>query len=597
MKKSYLSKLTTVTLYIAAIFITATANAQTINTFAGNGTGALAGDGGAATAASLRYPFHITLDGAGNMYIADWGNNAIRKISATGTISTLAGNGVPTYGGDGGPATAAYLNQPADIAFDGSGNLFFSDNGNKRIRKIDVAGIISTVVGTGAPGYSGDGGAATAATINDPRGITIDASGNLYIAEASNHVIRKVNTSGIISTVAGNHTSGISGDGGAATAAQLNNPHDVAFDASGNMYIADRNNHRVRKVNTTGIISAYAGVGASGYTGDGSQASAANLNSPMALFIDAYGNMYVGDGGNNRVRKIKTSGIISTVAGNGSYSFSGDGGTAVSAALKSPSGMAKDATGNLYIADEGNHRIRKVTSAPITLLGGGAICAGATVTLTASETGGTWSSASTSIATVGTSGVVTGVAAGTAVISYTESGITGTKTITVNPLPAPIAGTLTVCVTAVTTLTNSDPGGLWASGGTSIATVDASGNVTGTGAGTVPITYTLPSGCYSTAIVTVDPCPTLVANEFNGRMQSLRIYPNPNNGTFNIDLPENVTSLTVTDLTGRLLLSKYIETSPAKTITLNFDSLPQGSYVVKTFTGETAYVNKIQINR
>lgn len=597
MKRSLLSNLSIATLYITGIFATKAAQAQTISTFAGNGTATHAGDGGAATAASIRYPYHTAFDASGNMLIADWGNNRIRKITPAGVITTIAGTGVPAFGGDGGAATAAYLNQPADIAIDGSGNIYFSDNGNKRIRKIDASGIISTEVGTGSPGYSGDGGPAVSAQINDPRGIMFDASGNLYIAEASNHVIRKINTAGVISTIAGNHTAGFSGDGGAATAAQLNTPQDIAVDAAGNMYISDNLNHRIRKISTAGIISTYVGTGSSGFSGDGGAATLARLNYPYGLQIDAYDNMYIADGGNNRIRKVKPTGIISTVAGNGSFGFGGDGGPATAAILNTPNSTSKDASGNLYISDELNARIRKVTPTPITLSGGGAICVGATLGLTASEPGGTWSSASTSIATVGTSGVVTGVAAGTVVISYTESGITGVKTITINPLPAPIAGTLTVCVGSVTTLTNSDPGGIWASGGTSIATVDASGNVTGIGAGTASITYTLPSGCNSTATVTVDPCPYLSANTISGPMQKLKLYPNPNNGSFTIDLPEQTTALIISDFMGRIFLTQNLENTTAETRSFNFDSLPAGNYILKTVTKELGYVNKIQINK
>ncbi|MCD6010628.1 MAG: Leucinerich repeat protein-like protein [Flavipsychrobacter sp.] len=598
MKKRYLSKLIIAAVYLAAIVIATISHAQTISTFAGNGTGALAGDGGAATAASLRFPYNISIDGAGNKYIADWGNHVIRKITPSGTITRFAGTGVPAFGGNGGPATAALLNQPADIAFDGSGNLYFSDNGNNMIRKIDGSGTITTIVGTGSPGSGGDGGAATAATITYPRGIAFDPAGNLYFADAANEVIRKVTASGIISRVAGNGTAGMAGDGGPATAAQLNYPQDVICDASGNLYIADKDNHKVRMVTPAGIISTFAGVGASGFTGDGGPASAAHLFYPSGLYIDTYGNMYVGDGGNNRVRKIKPSGIISTVAGTGTYGFSGDGGPATAATMKSPNGTAKDASGNLYICDEGNHRVRKVTPTPITLSGSGTVCVGSTATLTASETGGTWTSGITGYATVGSSsGIVTGVAAGIVNITYVESGITSIKTITVNSLPSPITGTFTVCVGASTHLTSSSGGGAWASSSPSIGSVDPLGNVTGVSAGTTVITYmVIPSMCQTIAVVTVDPCSTTSVNE-QSTPGGVTVYPNPAGGQFNMTIPANTTMIQVIDNLGRIVVSKNIETTLSPSISFTADILPSGQYIIKTFTREQVYTNKLVITR
>uniref|UniRef100_UPI001FE0E2EF NHL repeat-containing protein n=1 Tax=Spirosoma luteum TaxID=431553 RepID=UPI001FE0E2EF len=296
----------------------------------------------------------------------DYNNQRIRKVNTSGVISTVAGTGISGFSGDGGAATAASLSGPSGLAFDASGNFYIADGGNQRIRKVSTAGIISTVAGTGISGFSGDGGAATSASLYGPADMAYDASGNLYIADIGNRRVRKVNTSGIISTVAGNGFVGFSGDGGAATAAGLYFPTGVAYDASGNLYIADANNNRIRKVSPSGIISTVAGSGGSGFfLGDGGPATAASLVSPTSVAVDASGNLYIAELNNARIRKVSTSGIISTVAGNGSQGFSGDGGPATAASLVSPTSVAVDASGNLYIADFDNHRIRKVSTSGI----------------------------------------------------------------------------------------------------------------------------------------------------------------------------------------------------------------------------------------
>jgi len=286
-------------------------------------------------------------------------------------IYTVAGNGVSGYSGDGGAATAAKLTLPAGVATDASGNVYVCDLWNNRIREVNTSGIISTFAGNGTGSYSGDGGPATAATLSSPYGVAVDASGNIYIADYNNNRIRKVNTSGIISTFAGNGTAGYSGDGGAATAATISSPFDVAVDASGNVYFSDTGNDVIRKVNTSGIISTIAGNGTTGFSGDGGLATAAELNFPRGVAVDASGNVYIADASNNRIRKVNTSGIISTIAGNGGGGFSGDGGLATAAALNGPAGVAVDASGHIYISDANNYRVRELkstTALPIELL-------------------------------------------------------------------------------------------------------------------------------------------------------------------------------------------------------------------------------------
>jgi len=347
-------------LFIVIASIAKQSQAQIITTVAGNGTQGYSGDGGQATAASFYDPYEVAFDAAGNMYIADQSNNRIRKVNTTGIINTFAGNGGTGFGGDGGQATAAELNNPTDVTFDVTGNMYITDATNNCIRKVNISGIITTVVGGVVSGYSGDGGQATAAKLSGPAGVAFDAAGNLYIADYGNCCIRKVNTAGIISTIVGNGNPGYSGDGGAATAAQLNLPAGVAFDAAGNLYIADQTNQRIRKINTIGIITTIAGNGTQGFSGDGGAATLAKLGNPQGVVVDAVGNIYIVDNINSRIRKVNSLGIISTIVGNGTPAYSGDGGNATAAELYYPRGITVDAVGNLYIADNSNNRIRKI---------------------------------------------------------------------------------------------------------------------------------------------------------------------------------------------------------------------------------------------
>ncbi len=348
-----------------------------ITTVAGNGRAGFSGDGGPATSAGFAQPHGVALDVSGNLYIGDSGNHRIRKVTASsGTVMTVAGNGIGGFSGDSGPASAAGLNQPTGLVLDASGNLYIADYLNNRIRKVAVSsGIITTVAGNGTAGFSGDGGPAIAAGLAKPASVTLDVSGNLYIADSGNNRIRKVSaSSGMITTVAGSGTAGFSGDGASASAAALNVPSGLAVDTSGNLYIADTSNHRIRKVAAgSGIITTVAGSGMAGFSGDGTSASAAALNAPGGVALDASGNLYVADTLNNRIREVAAaSGIITTVAGNGIAVFSGDGGPATAAGLAKPAGVALDASGNLYIADTYNNRIRKVAagSGTITTLAG-----------------------------------------------------------------------------------------------------------------------------------------------------------------------------------------------------------------------------------
>jgi hypothetical protein len=337
--------------------------AQTITTIAGSHVYGFSGNGGPALAAKITEILGVTADNAGNVFFADQLNNVIWKVNTSGIISMYAGTGVRGYTGDGGPASAATLYYPAWLSIDKLGNLYIVDQDGDFVRKVDASGIITTFAGnTRLGGNTGDGGPATAASFESITGAVPDNAGNVYITDGGKSTIRKVNSAGIISTVAGVGTNGFSGDGGPATAAQFNQPYAVAFDPSGNMYIPDEFNRRIRMINIAGIISTVAGTGVVGSTGDGGPATAAEFNAPWTVAVDNSGNIYVGDPLNYVVRKIDNSGTITRYAGNGTYGYSGDGGPATAAQLATFGTIATDNAGNLYIADDYNYVIRKVNN-------------------------------------------------------------------------------------------------------------------------------------------------------------------------------------------------------------------------------------------
>jgi hypothetical protein len=335
--------------------------AQLISTIAGDGQAGYGGDGGAATAATLKSPFNVALDDNGNIFIADRANNRVRKIDNMGIISTVAGNGTAGYNGDGNAATNALLNGPTSVAVDKKGNLYIADAANHCVRKVTPSGMIITTAGNGTGGYGGDNGPATAAQLNNPRGVAVDQSDNILVADAGNHRVRKVTADGIITTVAGNGAVGFSGDGYASTAASLHGPYYITTDHSDNLYIADVDNQRIRRVDGEGIISTVAGNGQAGYGGDGGPATAALLNEPIGIATDRSGDLYIADGWNNRVRLVDMRrGVISTIAGTGTPGFNGDDIACDTAQLNAPYGVAVDNGNNVYVADYSNNRIRKL---------------------------------------------------------------------------------------------------------------------------------------------------------------------------------------------------------------------------------------------
>ena len=316
-----------------------------------------------ATTLPLVLPSAIVFDAQGNLYFAETGNHVVRRFSVAGVITTVAGTGVQGFAGDNGPAVAAELDSPAGLAMDAAGNLYIADSHNHRVREVAVAaGVITTIAGTGVAGFSGDGGLAKAARLDLPTALAVDAAGNVYVADTDNHRVRRIAVAtGVITTLAGNGVEGFAGDNGLATAASIDSPNGLAVDGTGNLYIADTHNGRVREVSAaTGLISTVAGGGLQAFGGDGGAAKAAGLALPRGLTIDPAGNIYVADSANHRIRRISTSGTITTVAGQGTETFAGDEAPAVTASLDTPLAVAISPAGLVTLADSGNHRVRQI---------------------------------------------------------------------------------------------------------------------------------------------------------------------------------------------------------------------------------------------
>ena len=338
--------------------------AQNINTIAGKGTGGFSGDGGQADSAQLSYPSCLAIDDTGNVYIADLGNNRIRKVNTTtGIITTVAGNGTGGYAGDGAAATAAQINQPSGVIFDKKGNMYIGDWGNNVVRKVNN-GIITTYAGNDTAGFKGDGGKAVKAELHWPAGLAFDSKSNLYIADYSNNRVRIVDTTGIIKTYVGNGSNFNYGDGALHNNVGMLHPLYVYIDNADNVYVTV--NNYVRVINAkTGFINAYAGeLSYAGYNGDGKLADSSKMNAPAQMAMDFMGNVYICDELNYRVRMVNTSNTMSTYAGDGTSGFAGDKGPATAAELNEPAGVGIDAKGNLYIADLQNNRVRVIAGLP-----------------------------------------------------------------------------------------------------------------------------------------------------------------------------------------------------------------------------------------
>jgi len=376
---------------------------RTVATAAGTGTVGNSGNGGAATSATLADPSAVAYDSLGNLYLADAQNHVIREVTKAGVISIFAGTGVEGYGGDGAAATSAYLDTPTGVAVDSTGNVYIADSHNHRIRKV-TAGTITTIAGVGTSGFSGDGAAATSAQLSDPMGVAVDSAGNVYIADTNNQRIRKV-TGTTIATIAGDGEELFAGDGSAATSAVLDSPTGVAVDSTGNIYIADRHNQRVRMITGT-TISTIAGSGAAsfsgGFSGDGATATSSTLSKPSGVSVDASGNIYIADTDNQRIRQLG-GGAIATIVGSGQQGYGTDGTTPASINLNSPKAVAPDALGNLAVSDKLNQRVRAASLPTLTYANDGVGILSAPQSVTLANTG----SASISVATLSFAGPFT----------------------------------------------------------------------------------------------------------------------------------------------------------------------------------------------
>ncbi len=620
---------------------------QVITTFAGTGIAGYSGDGIPAITSELNQPHFITTDHAGNLIIGDGLNNRVRKVDGTtGIIITVAGTGVTGIGvPDGTAATAANIFDPEGVAADAAGNIYFLNPGaDDRILKINAAGIISTYVGNvSMVGYVGDGGPATAALIGlNVNSIATDGAGNLYIADRDNNRVRMVNTLGIITTIAGNGTAGYSGDGGPATNAHVR-PWSVSADAAGNVYISDRTNYVVRKVDPSGNISTVAGNGAPGFSGDGSPATAAMLECPMQTATDATGNLFICESTRRRVRMVSPAGIITTIAGNGVSAYAGDGGPATACSLHGPMGIAvvSGSCGErIYISDNLDHRIREIVfnnALPvftaghihyITICGAAPYHLDSLLTMTDGDLGQpeTWTlvlppghgAVTGSYSATSTGGSLTP----TGFIYTPASGFTGADTfriavndcgnapdtatfyISVAPLPNAgvikniegISGVDTVCIGDTLVLTDSVTGGIWGVYH-SKATVSATGIVTGVTPGIDTVSYTVADTC-GTAVarhkILVKDCHVSINDPGFAHGVGFSVFPNPNDGTFTVTLPTagtGSTHIVVTNMVGEKVQEVATTGNSAQ---LKLD-VPSGMYFVNVCADAYIFNTKIVV--
>ncbi len=515
-------------------------SAQIISTIAGNGTAGFGGDGGPATAAMLNSNWGMAVDAHGNVFVSDFANNRIRKIDTSGIISTYAGSGSSGFSGDGGPATSARISGPTGLGVDGAGNVYISDISNNRIRKISTSGIITTVAGGGSS--MANGIPATNAQLHGANGLAVDNAGNIYIPDQTYQLVRKVNTSGIINTVAGNGTTGSTGDGGPATNASINCANDVSVDATGNLYISDWYSNKIRFVNTSGIITTYAGNGTAGFSGDGGAATAAMFTGPMGVDFDASRSVVICDVDNHRVRHVDAAGIITTIAGTGTAGYSGDGGQATAAKLSRPVKVAFDATGNMYISDRNNNRIRKVAGCNPTV--------GVAISVSPSDS-----------ITAGTTDTFTAV--------VTNGGATITYQWQRNGVNIPGA---TMANYITDSLHNHDSITCRATGNPCSATNTGTSNAIG---------LTVRTG--------------LGLQQLIGIGSGISAYPNPNKGRFTLQLASPMKEdayITITNILGERVKELTISTNTTTEIALQ---LPQGIYFVAAQTNTARYTTKIVI--
>jgi hypothetical protein len=617
--------------------------AQIITTIAGTGAAGFSGDGGPAVSATLGNPRYLGLDGMGNLYFMDQ-STRIRKVSTSGIITTAAGTGYSSGRSswlEGIPATADSLVTLEAMTADLAGNFYFSEDLVGRVYKVNTAGIVGTAVGHYPfyNGYGGDGGPATSAAVGyGLYGLGADNAGNLYISDWGNKRVRKVNAAGLISTIAGNGTLGYSGDGGLATNAQLE-PREIAADNAGNVYISDWNNHVVRKVNTSGIISTYAGTGTGGYGGDGGPATAAMLWGPEGLAVDTAGNLFICDYYNNRVRMVSHAGVITTIAGNGTGASAGDGGPATACSVNGPMGIAvrENCGKRLYISDILGHRIREIVYNNAFPHFAGAhthninICRGSAavnldtmLTMTDADAGQpeTWALVRPPVHGTVSGGYLATSTGG----SLTPSGISlmpgtsfvGNDTFRITVCDcgnAPdtatfyvtyfddtfyasagvITGVDTVCMGDTVLFSETISGGLWSSH-TGKATALAAGGVAGIAPGRDTIVYTLSSPCgtvLTSRPVYVKSCPSVVPEM--QAVAGLFTWPNPARGLLHILLNSAVTEdvpVTIWSITGQKIWETTIVSNKETNVQMD---MPEGLYLLSVKTNEGAYQAKVAV--
>ncbi|HUI25392.1 MAG TPA: hypothetical protein VL403_04840, partial [Candidatus Kryptonia bacterium] len=335
-------------------------SAGVICTVAGTGRAEFNGDGKPALQTSFYYPFEVIFDGNDRPLILDFNNLRVRRIDADGTIETIMGKSFEGYPVDGALAVDTSLHHASDLQYDTSGNLYVAGDHVPLVFRVGTDNRVFTVAGTQNPGYSGDNGPALSAMLTTPFGVLPTSNGGFYIADVDAQVIRYVDSAGTITTIAGTGVRGYSGDNGPATAAKLSNPTRLHLDTAGNLYFCDTGNHAIRRIDTNGMITTIAGTGKAGYSGDNGPASAAQFNGPYDLHFAPNGDLYVADTGNNVIRRIDTTGTVTSVAGTGIGGFGGDGGIAKNARLNHPSALTFDSDGSLWISDTFNQRVRRV---------------------------------------------------------------------------------------------------------------------------------------------------------------------------------------------------------------------------------------------
>ena len=581
-------------------------NAQIITTVAGNSSTTSTGDGGLAVAAGIGEPDECAFDSHNNLYFVDVENNVVRKVTPCGIITTVAGNGISGYNGDGILATDAELNGPSGIAFDSHDNMYIAELYGIRVRKINVVtNIITTIAGNGMAIYSGDGGPATAATFNYLNNICFDKKQNLYVTDGSNR-IRKIDTFGIITTIAGDGIAGYTGDGGLATSAKIENLYGICSDTVGNIFFVQMVDNRVRKIDTLGIITTIAGNGSYITSGDGGLAIDAGLD-VSGLAIDKFNNIYVAGYIDNNVRKINDSGLIYTVAGNGISGYSGDGGLADSAELSNANGVNCDIFGNIFIADKNNSRIRKVTFNPVinptvSIIANTAdtICTGIAVTYTATVSGAVTSLAYQWII----NGAPVSAATGSS-YTYTPADNDSIRCVlSVTGLCNTVSSTtITMVVDTITTPTISVTAPATALAGN---TATLTGTVAGAGSSytikwydngvligttaTPSLTYTVSSGpdTITATIFPSAPCAdtavsipqVIIVNHDAVQAISaarLSIYPNPARDEITIT-GNDLTRIGITNTIGQPLLSWSGSSEKER---INISMLPTGIYLIK----------------